>query len=220
MSSLSEAQAKAVRLPGDAFDSEGEDVLGPSVDVLKALNLISDKSQDGVSSAFTGPPDSVAIIEAGATAASKWWAVTGAAAFAGVWASVRTFWNGNSEPNQRVMLIAAAIASAALILAIGYLLASDVRGRAAAMVATIESRARIVEAVTRVARGRDPEPEEAGRLFLALPSHRVDYPKAEAANEAGWTTLAMSTKADGTDAEFFIAKDGAQKWVPAADVKF
>jgi hypothetical protein len=218
MSTLPVTQTEAVALPGAAFDAEGKDVLGPSVKVLMALNLLPDTQQSGISQAFSGPPDSVSIIEAGATAASKWWAVSGAVAFGGTWAAVGKFWNGNSDANQRVMLIAAAIASAALILAIGYLLASDLRGRAAAMVATIDARARVVAAVTSVARSDVPVPATAGPRFLPVTAHKVKYTAVPKDDESGWIALAMSAKDDGTDAQLFIGKDNTFVWAPVTDV--
>lgn len=218
MPTLSEAQQKKVALPGDAFDAQGKDVLEPSVNVLMALNLLSDTEQSGIAGAFAGPPASVSIIEAGATAASKWWSVTGAGAVGGIWVSVRGFWNGNSEANQRVMLVAASIATAALILAIGYLLASDVRGRAAAMVATIDARARVAAAVTRVARS-DVQPVRGELRFLPITAYRVKYTAERKDNESGWTALAMSAKDDGSDAKLFLGKDNTFVWAPVKDVE-
>lgn len=66
-----------VRIPGKAISADG-DVLGPAKAFLQGLKLLgSDKEMDAAgnaAAAFTGPAQSVALIEAGATAASKWWA--------------------------------------------------------------------------------------------------------------------------------------------------
>jgi hypothetical protein len=140
-------QGTPVQLPGKAPDATSGDVLGPAVAVLRALNLLPDDEQSGVGEAFSGPPAGVSILEAGATAASKWWSTGGLAGIAALWGSVVGFWGHQPPDTQRMMLLCAAIATAAIALAIGYLLACDVRSRGQAMVATIEARVHIARAV-------------------------------------------------------------------------
>lgn len=94
---LEKAQGEKVALPGKAPDAESGDVLGPAVLVLKALNLLPSEEQGGIRQAFGGPPESVSVLEAGATAASKWWSVAGAAALVPLWASVVGFWGNNPQ---------------------------------------------------------------------------------------------------------------------------
>jgi len=140
----------------------------------------------------------------------------------GVWTSVKVFWDDNSgQPGtQRIMLIAAAIATAALILAIGYLLASDVRGRAQAMVATINARADVARAVIEVAHGDFPPSTTDSRTFVPVAPRGVRYTAVASENELNWTLLAMSTKDDGTDPKLFISKDSTSLWVPSDQVVF
>ena len=61
------------------------------------------------------------------------------------WASVGTWFKGQEGNVKVATLIGAAIVTAAAVLAIGYLIASDVRGRAAASVTTIEARSRVAQ---------------------------------------------------------------------------
>lgn len=231
-SDLMKAQEVVAPLPGKATEG-GHDVIFPTVKVLTALNLLSDKSSEGFADAFTGPPSSVALLEAGATAAAKWWSVAGAAAFAGTWAAVRGFWDGNSAANQRMLLISAAIVSAAIIVAIGYLLACDVRGRAAAMVATIEARSRVAQSIAQAAGVAAPNPvigaskprvdgstSAANERQIVHITGRVRYFKVPQENEPGWSAIAMSAQADGSDVRFYIGKDGRYEWVSPTDVKF
>src|SRR5205807_765660 len=66
-----------VRFPGNAQFAAGEDVSAPLVQLLRDLHILATETDmekaGSATSAFTGPPQSVAIIEAGATALGKWW---------------------------------------------------------------------------------------------------------------------------------------------------
>src|SRR5215470_17552578 len=112
---LQDAQAVKVVLPGKAPDADSGDVLGPAVLILRALNRLPQDEQNGVGQAFSGPPESVSVLEAGATAASKWWSVAGAAGVATLWGSVVGFWDKQSEGNQHMFVLGAAIATAAIV---------------------------------------------------------------------------------------------------------
>lgn len=75
-----------VQIPGKAVSDE-KDVRRPVRILLEDLNLLGTEAEtkeaEGFKAAFAGPPQSVAVIEAGATAAAKWWAAgLGAAAIA------------------------------------------------------------------------------------------------------------------------------------------
>jgi len=67
-----------VQFPEQARDITGKDVLSPLKELQQGLGVLpvdTDMAKAGAAATFTGPPDSVAIIEAGATALSKWWTV-------------------------------------------------------------------------------------------------------------------------------------------------
>ncbi len=136
-----------------AKGEDGRDIAVPAVRMLEKLNLLPSatelKTADGIAAAFRGPTASVSVIEAGATALSKWWAAGLGAAVLALWGSVRVFWTTlEAQPaTQQVLLWGAAIASAAALLALAYILGSDVRGRSAAMVATIEARKAVATAM-------------------------------------------------------------------------
>ena len=142
-----------IALPGDAVDSDGDDIAGPTKATLEALYLLPTAEDlnkaGGPTAALLGPPQSVAVIESTATAFSKWWTVFLAGTGAAVWGSIVTFWDKNGGSTQRVILWAVALVSAALVLAIGYIIGSDVRGRAAATVATIHARETVASEMIR-----------------------------------------------------------------------
>lgn len=213
-----------IRLPGNAFDAEKGDVLKPTVAVLRELHLLPSQeelNQAGkMSAVFGGPPQSVAVIEAGATAFAKWWAAGLGAAVAGVSGSIVAFWDKQGGDTQRMIVLAVGIAVAALILAIGYIVGSDTRGRAAAAVAVTEARVQVAETVLRVARGREPADEESAPTITPLPFRAmVTFRKEAAADEQGWTALAMKTKSGG-DLEYLLVKGAQRAWADADDVHF
>jgi hypothetical protein len=143
-----------VRIPGQAVSSD-KDVGEPVRGLLRNLRLLGahEKDGDGFLSTFTGPPQSVALIEAGATAVSKWWAAGLGAVVIAIWANVIGWWNAQASIDVKVVVIAgAAFVTGTIVLAIGHLLASDVRGRAAAAVANINARARVAEAMLEAAK--------------------------------------------------------------------
>jgi hypothetical protein len=66
-----------VQFPEQAFNTTatGNDILPPLETLEQGLYILptdNDASKAGVAATFQGPPQSVAIIEAGATALSKW----------------------------------------------------------------------------------------------------------------------------------------------------
>lgn len=211
-----------VRLPGNAIDPQGADVAAPAVAVLRQLYLLpteQELSEAGkVASLFGGPPQSVAVIEAGATALSKWWAAgLGTSLLAG-WGTFAGFWDGQGGASQRAIILAAAIASAAVILAIGYIVASDVKGRAAAAVATIEARSSVAETVMRLAEGGGGE--EAAVTITPLQPRSVKYLKKPGDQESGWVAIAMQSKADGSKRKFLLVKNNTDEWAVSDEVHF
>ncbi|MDQ4144908.1 MAG: hypothetical protein M3198_14445 [Actinomycetota bacterium] len=213
-----------VKLPGNAIDPQGADIVGPVVAVLRELQVLpteGDLATAGKPSAFFGgPPQSVAVIEAGATALSKWWAAgLGTAAIAG-WAYVVNFWNDISGASQRTLMLAVAITSAALILSIGFIVGSDVRGRAAGTVATIEARSGIARTVMHLAQGRDEEETVSPPTITALQPRSVKYLTRSGDDESGWVAIALRAKADGTDRKYLIVKGNIDAWASPAELQF
>jgi hypothetical protein len=210
----------AVAIPNDAVDS-AKDISVPSVQFLRDLSLLpaeGDLAKAKGAKSFLGPPSSVAIIEAGATALSKAWAL-GLATFVGVaWGAVLKFWGAN--PDQRsVMLWAASITTAALVVAIGYIVASDVRGRAAAMVATYEARADIAIAVIAAAReaSKAKAPPKGDWEERALPEALVVENTEPGVNPSGWAAFLIRSRGD--EHQYFLVKDNSHRWVDAARVR-
>lgn len=100
------------------------------------------------SSAVSGTPFSVSIIEAGATAASKGWttliaALGGATA---VWAAATNFWNGQPAPTRGALVIGAAVVVAACALGAALIMYGDVRARGQGAAAQYYARASVASA--------------------------------------------------------------------------
>lgn len=144
--------------------TDGGDLSVPTMSLLYDLNLLPSPNEltnaGNARATFGGPPQSVALIEAGATAVAKWWSTAGGAVVAAAWGSVTLFWGHHSAIHAE-MLWAASIVTAALVLAIATLLATDVRGRAAASVATIQARADVAAALLRFVETRNSRDGEA-----------------------------------------------------------
>ena len=211
-------------------DAENDDTLKPTVALLRGLNLLPDEGDlekaGKFSSAFKGPPDTVALIEAGATAASKWWAAGLGGGVIAAWVAVREWWGSATEANQQVSLWAAAIVTAAAIAGIAYLLGSDVRGRAAVATETVRARADVAEAFVRaadcahdkVAIERAPAQAERGRvLVVALPLFAVRHVRLAGNDEKGWRAVALATDANGQN-RYLIAKGATHEWVRVDEV--
>lgn len=137
-----------VQIPGKSISEDGDDLLTPITTLLDALNMLPSKAdldQANAGSTLGGPPQSVAIIESGATALSKWWSVAaaGLGGTAAISTAVSKFWAGQ-HGGERIALIAsmAGVVGAALV-SIAIIVASDVRGRAAGGVAQYNARAQI-----------------------------------------------------------------------------
>ncbi|WP_132333237.1 MULTISPECIES: hypothetical protein [Kribbella] len=214
-----------VQIPAKAVSATGKDILDPTATLLRGMNLLGttadNKKADSFGATFSGPPASVALIEAGATAASKWWATGLAAGVAVAWGRVAVWWNGQNPDTQRAVLLAAGIVTAAAVLGIAYLLGSDVRGRSIAAVATIEARARIAEAMVRTAQASAAAPTATGTpstQLVTLPeAFAVSHTAMSGANEAGWRAVAVLT--DGKDIiKYLVIKGTAHEWVDAAGI--
>lgn len=212
-----------VKIPAKALNEGGEDLLAPISGLLTGLNLLPtrndrEKLKDQTFGTTFGTPDSIVVIEAGATALSKVWATGLGAAVVGAWGSVRVFYGGQPQANQRVLILGAAVVTAAALLGIAYIVSSDVRGRAAASVATIESRAAVARVMIEAAplgpsTPSIPAPPTAMPLPSALAVHNSAKP---AADETGWKAVAMREQ-DGK-LSFLLVKAGAHEWVASADV--
>jgi hypothetical protein len=212
------------QLPGDAFDPGGNDVAAPAVAILGQLNLLPSKDDlaaaGGPGAVLGGPPQSVVVIEAGATALSKWWAGGAGVTLVGVWGSIVTFWNTHDGDTQRVVLWAAAIVSAAIVLGIAYVIASDLGGRANASVATIAARRDVATAVVNVARsGASVEPPPAPITPLNPPVG-VTFVTRPANDESGWKAIAIQSYEDASKIKFLVVKGLETAWAPAAEVSF
>jgi len=217
------AEDVAVLIPGEVTDSVGVDVWVPTKNLLHQLNLLptpEERAQaTGGNGTFGGSPDSVAVIEAGLTAGSKWWSAGLGASVAVAWGSVTAFWNQQDAETHRVLLLGVAIATAAALLAIAFILGSDIRGRAAASVATIEARAKVADSIIRAAplsrefhQAVKPSVEAPAGVVLALsPPLSVNNITGAAHTEPGWRAVAV--RVTGEDKTYLVVKDDNHDWV-------
>jgi hypothetical protein len=137
-----------VQFPGQAFNTGGMDILSPLETLEQGLGILpdtTDLAKSGAAATFTGPPDSVAIIEAGATALSKWWsvAIAGLGGAAVITSAVTKFWNGQTGGVRIVLIGGIAGLLIASLIAISVMVAADVRGRAQGQVALYMARANV-----------------------------------------------------------------------------
>jgi hypothetical protein len=223
--SSADNRSRSVRIPTRARH-DADDVLPDTRALLQNLYLLPDKDEmvaaGKPSAMFGGPPQSVALIEAGATALSKWWAAGLGASVLGLWPAILAFWDDQPEPNRRVILVAASIATAAAILAIGYIIGSDVRGRSAAAVATIEARTKVADTMLRLAEDAYRPPDsDAPSQIVALPAPldvRLAEKKGEN-DELGWKAIAMAVGTQNATS-YRVVKGADQEWVDSARVEF
>lgn len=214
-----------VQIPGKAV-SDATDLRQPVRLLLEDLNLLGSVTEtnkaEGFKAAFTGPPQSVAVIEAGATAAAKWWAAGLGASVVATWGSVVAWWANQEIPIKVGALGGAAFVTAALVVAIGYLLASDVKGRAAASVATIEARALLAETMIWAAENAHEEaaPATSAPQVVPLPSGvQAKNHDRPAGDEDGWLAVAMERHTEG-GLKYILVKGSSEATVPASKLEF
>lgn len=207
----------AVEIPGRSVKATATDISEPTRTLLSDLNLLPSaddlKQADGWA-ALTGPPDSVAILEAGATAASKWWSATIAGSAAVISARILTMWDrlGTGSPwNQPFALIAMGFVVAAAAIGVAFLLGSDVRGRAAGMVATIEARRAVAIAMVTQA-GMASQP-----VVVPLSGIHASNVMKDKHNEDGWK--AVAARVNGGETQFLLVKGDATEWVAQEHVR-
>lgn len=201
----------------------GDDILVPLQTLLHGLNLWATDEEanaaTGITGIFTAPPASVALIQSSATALTKAWAGGLGVSVAAVWAGVGGWWATQDHAIQGTVLWAAAIATGTAILAIGYILGSDLRGRSTASVATINARAKVADAMlgmsATVASGDPISSIAAIGVSPALP---VTWTARPSADEPGW--LAIATNPSGTPPQVLLVKGSVQEWADIDQVVF
>jgi hypothetical protein len=212
----------AVQVPSNAV-APGSDLLPPMAELLQGLCLLAEESELRSAgdpwAAFTGPPQSVALIEAGATSAAKWWSAGAGATIVATWGSVITWWGDQDNSIKSTAIWAAGIVTAALALAIGYLLGSDVRGRASAATATIAARKAVaIEWVRAAVETYEPQPPQ-GATLVNLPALDVKLTTRPSGDESGWRAIALERQGDGT-LRYVVVKGSAEHRVGVDELVF
>lgn len=220
------------RLPGNAIDPEGADVVAPTVAVLEELYLLPTQADldaaGGPLAVLGGQSQSVAVIESTAMAISKWWAALLGMTVPAGWVAVAKFWDEiaakdagpiQMATSQRTFMLAVAIASAAAILSIGYIVGTDIRARASASAATIAARQGVAQTVMQLARGRDSE-EQAALTITEIQPRAVKYLTKGGEDESGWVAIALQSKLDGSERKFLVVKGSEDAWAGTAELQF
>ncbi len=212
-----------VKIPANAVLATGDDVLQPVSDLLQSLDLkgSDDETKDAgkPSAIMGGPAQSVALIEAGATAVSKWWATGLGATVIAAWSTIFGWWGKQGDPIKEVALWAAAIITAAAVLGIAYLLGSDVRGRSAASIATIQARSRVANSFVQASQAAfKPSPPAPSAEIVALPAPlQVINSEKVGDDERDWCAIALSSNGDNIT-KYLLVKKGMHEWVDAPKV--
>ncbi len=131
------------QLPGSYVAADAVDVGGPAADLLRLWQLLPADSSDKVG-VLSGTPDSVAVIKTGMSAAAKWWSTAGVGA-ATITALLAQF-KALPDILQRSVGIGLPVFTSAVVLAVAYIVANDVRGRADATQQQLQSRAAVLQA--------------------------------------------------------------------------
>jgi hypothetical protein len=138
-----------IQFPAHPVDDSGNDISAPVVSLLEKLSILSDPTElekaNGPGAVISGPPQSVAIIESGATALSKWWSAGLGATLTGgtILTAVTGFWAKEHDPVRIALIAGAAFFFGAVALAIGIMVSSDVRARGSGAVAQIRTRGEV-----------------------------------------------------------------------------
>jgi hypothetical protein len=226
-----------VAIPSKAVSPTQEDMLGPLQTLLHGVYLLGTRDEAAKATTFGKVPPSVALIESSATALSKAWAAGLGASVLALWAGIGGWWLRQTGNVQVTVLWEAGIASAAAILAIGYILGSDLRGRSAAAVATIGARARVAEAMLRMTEAaaspptpdcpsaQTPPPAPAAGQPVSIasmvslsPAMSVTWTGRPATDQSGWMAVAM--RSNGLDQSFYVVKGSVQQWVRSEEIQF
>jgi hypothetical protein len=234
MATIDTADLMLNRVEVGAPALEGGNIAESAVSLLYDLNLLPpqndlEKAGQG-SAAFTGPPQTVALIEAGGTAISKWWATGGSVLILAVWGAVTAFWNNSNNTDLHGQLVwSGAILSAALVLGIAYLLSSDMRGRSLAMVETIQARREIgmafIAAASQHPTGASAALPSAALASAApspqiLPVQLMNARNLDGADSSGWHVIAMQPNADAAQVKYLLVKGEITEWVGSSSVHF
>lgn len=213
-----------VQIPSKAV-TDKTDVSEPVTTLLRNLSLLGTKDEadeaSSASAAFQGPPQSVAVIEAGATTATKYWAGGLSVAVAAGWVTVGAWWGNQSPGIKETVIGGAAFLTGAVALAIGYLFASDVRGRSTAAVATIEARSRVAVEMIQAAREAHEKTTPASDVQrVPLPSPlKARNIKKGGSDEKGWLVVAMERQTDGKW-KYVAVKGSEEDVVEASELEF
>ncbi|GAB2472159.1 hypothetical protein [Jatrophihabitans fulvus] len=192
----------------------GDDIAPAVTGMLEDLYLLGSTTEmtEARARGLQSPAQSVAVIEAGATALAKWWATAGAALVGGVWTWAGTHWPAD-HATQRTIIWSLGLLSAALVLAMAHLISSDVRARATASVATITARAAVANRM--VAASGLAIHQSVVPLAKPIPMNNI---KAPTGDQEDWLAVAIRPESDGDTVAFLVQKQQRHQWVKEGEV--
>lgn len=211
------------RFPGASVETESEDLGLPTANLLRRLGMLPKENEvAGPTAAFTGPPDSVAVIETTALALTKWWTGGAGVALVAGWGTVKLWWPDQLPGIQTTAIWAAAIATAALVLGIAYIVGSDVRGRAAATVATLQARGQVAQAMIQESARLYKPPATTlppAQLVPVSPEKVVKWRNPDDGSyEDNWRASAMRITDDAV--QYHLTRGTVSKWAPSTEIDF
>ena len=134
-----------VQWPGIAVSSNGSDLLAPTRTILEGLKLLQTEEDSKAGTSLRRTPQSLQVITAGATAATK--VASSIAATlgggAGIWAALKAFWLTTDETQRIAYTIAAALIISATVASVAVIVRGDVQARSVAHAAQYDARARV-----------------------------------------------------------------------------
>ena len=205
---------------------QGDDLLSPLQAILRGVNILPAEG-DRVT-LRGGTPDSVAIIEAGATALSKVWAIVVASlgGAGAIGAAVAGFWKSAQPSVQGRLVTASGAVVVAALVALAVIVAVDVYGRALGAAAQYRARAQLATTWIALAHqplspaeSATPEPVSARSVLTGLAAGgRIVAVTKTAGGEAGHLG-GIRRDADGNLLLRFVGESLNQNdWVSCNDI--
>jgi hypothetical protein len=197
---------------------------------LWLLPTKEDSDKLGAKAFLIGAPDSVAVIEAGLTAGSKWWSAGIGVSSAAITVAFTRAWTAIPDESKPFALLALGLVLAAATIGIAYILGSDVRGRASASTATIEARRDVASAMLdQAGKAHKPAvvPPAGGALAAAPPAGGPSYfhlPMIEnvtlldGPDTDGWRVIA-GRQVD-KKVEYLLVRGENTRWAASRVVRF
>jgi hypothetical protein len=217
----------AADFPTGAVNPAGADLTVPLKELLQGLSMLplnAGKDEKNLAWAFTGTPQSVSVLEAGATALAKGWTVLlgllgGGTAVA---AGVTRFWQGEEGATRVAMVVGASGILIATVIAIAWMVVNDVRCRATAGIELYEARKSIARRFMEltVQSAKFEQPPTITSANLALVALALDGRRAPVHGSDGTDGVlsGIDQRDDGSITMRYTTPQGT-RWVALGDLR-